>query len=104
MTYEGFVGFVMAQPVDREIDHTSWQSCVIGDYAAKDDPDQDRETESFLDLTDSVGSAIEEVNSTLYEILNCHGEVWPDPIKDDDNEFKTIETYGDLQAYLNDTF
>ena len=104
MTYESFVSFVMAQPADRVIDHTSWESCVIGDYAAKDEPDQDRETESFMDLTDSVGFVIEETNPTLYEILNCHGEVWPDPIKDDQDEYKTIETYGDLQAYLNGTF
>ncbi|UOL48598.1 hypothetical protein [Pseudomonas phage Astolliot] len=104
MTYESFVSFVMAQPADRVIDHTSWQSCAIGDYVASDDQEQDRETESFMDLTDSVGEILMETNPTLYEILNCHGEVWPDPIKDDDDEFKTIETYGDLQAYLNGTF
>lgn len=104
MTYESFVSFVMNQPADREIDHTSWQSCAIGDYVASDDQEQDRETESFMDLTDSVGFVIEEVNPTLYEILNCHGEVIDHTADDGEDEFKTIETYGDLQAYLNGTF
>lgn len=101
MTYEDFVGFVKNQPADRVINHASWESCAIGDFVAKE---QDRETDGFIDQTYTLSEIIDEANPELYEILNCHGEVWPDPIKDDQDEPKIIETYGDLQAYLNGTF
>lgn len=104
MIYQSFVEFVNTQPADRVINHTSWEACAIGDWVAGDDQEQDRETDFFFDQTMHACSVIGEANPTLHDILNCHGEVFNESAADGEDEYKTIETYGDLQAYLNGTF
>ena len=33
-TYKSFIEFIMSQPDNREIDHSSWGNCAVGDFYA----------------------------------------------------------------------
>lgn len=35
-TVAGLIAFINTQPVDRQINHASWASCAVGDYACEE--------------------------------------------------------------------
>lgn len=43
--------FVKSQPKDRKINHLSWHLCAVGDWWHGDNPPEERDKESWVDIT-----------------------------------------------------
>ena len=87
---EGFVSFVHSQPEDRRIDHSSWDSCAVGDYARDMGiaVDPDGCSRGMLEFPDKV------LTEDVMEVLNS-------PMRHEEDE-DYIGTYGDLSSFIKD--
>lgn len=85
--YKAFKAFVSKQPPEQAVDHKSWWSCAVGDYARSIGI-----TENYLQpITDHI----EEQNKVVWSTLNWGG------IRAVGGGIKTdINTYGELSEFL----
>ena len=103
-----FIDFVASQPSDKIIDHTSWYSCAIGDYADNIDQLPPSDTQlAFMPIGwgSHVKICIDNLKVlyvpntgemvTMYDVLE-DGEITSNAIKDYE-----VNTYGGLHKLIN---
>lgn len=108
---EQLIAFIKAQPADRVIDHTSWHSCAVGDFARevlgtdipKFDPRVDEDAAANALYADpTLRQLFAETGSDRTRRCNAYGcEAREEPSFMDDLSTNDIgHTYGDVQEHL----
>ena len=87
---EDFFKFIEAQPSDKLINHSSWNSCAIGDFLEDLTGTRGEPGDSN---TDEILEALEEEEGFIFESLN-HGA------PTEHTEEYDLSTYGGLSEYI----
>jgi len=101
MNYDDYVKFCKEQDPNKEIDHTGWSTCSIGEYLESIDEEVD-----LWDIAEMFG--VDEVSAdlwdpenlsrkSLYNALNQRG------LPVDDPNVCLISTYGELVELMEKT-
>ena len=90
-TKEGFVAFVNSQDPEERINHSTWESCAVGDYARSLGIAVDPEGHTGY-LSEFAGRIL---NEAVLEVLNVGGCDW-----EEGQEDCSVETYGGLSAFI----
>ena len=96
-----FEEFVNIQEESKEIDHSCWGSCSIGDFARSIGIDTDKAssmdspqiTELFAEMGEIEVLCDGGATENLYEVLNNNGD-------EVNGQHNNLATYGDLQMLL----
>jgi hypothetical protein len=105
------IAFIKAQPADRVIDHTSWHSCAVGDFARevlvtdipKFDPQLDAEClVTILYADPTLRKLFADCGSNRWRRVVAYGcEMHEDPSFMDIISTSDVgDTYGALQQFL----
>lgn len=68
-TEQGFIKWVSGQPRDRVINHLSWHLCAVGDYLFDDNPQEDRQPQSWAGV---AAWAEDELGSRWFVRIGLH--------------------------------
>lgn len=67
-TFAQLINFVFAQPVDRPIVHTTWDTCITGDFIAQE-VHGDRHSSQFVLMVNYLVDDMQELIGSKYGVL-----------------------------------